>query len=70
MRDRQFRSRKTRKRALKLNQHGHSDGMDLSPPTGRDFLTPLIDRLRGAFGSSKHRGARKQRFKARQARKR
>ncbi len=62
--DGKYKSRKNKKRAMSLRQYG-GDGYiytELVAP----FYTDIMKRLRDAFGSSKHRGARMLRFNARQ----
>jgi len=58
-----YRSRKSRKRALHLSQFGHEGVAEFTPMP--NFATSVIDTLKKTFGSSKHRMARMARFKAR-----
>lgn len=59
-----YKSRKNRKRALGLGKTGHEGTVESNiNPSFR--LDGIVARLKSAFGSSKHRKARIQRFQAR-----
>lgn len=63
-----YRSNKSRKRALHINQRGHSDGFTYTT-LGISFAgLDIINRLKNAFRKSKHRAARIARFKSKQRR--
>ena len=62
MRYGKYKSRRNKKRALSLKQYGHEGSTEFTPMPNLG----IVERLKSAFGSSKHRKARMQRFKARQ----
>ncbi len=61
--ERPFKSRKTKRRAITRRQYGGEGHVytDLKPP----IFGGIVNRLREAFGVSKHRSARVLRFNAR-----
>lgn len=60
-----YKSRKNRKRALGLGKIGSDANIRDDRPASA-LVQSLIGQLTSAFGTSKHRKARQQRFKSRQ----
>jgi len=69
MKPHNYKSRKTRKRALDLGHTGHEGTMTAHAMVPR-VLGSIVKRLKETFGMSKHRKARVSRFQARQRSKR